>query len=93
MKWMHLERKPNSANRQLFVAGTRIMASHIAETITAEEISISEASEIFGVSVDAVKEALKYSTANKLLIDSEARKTEAELKTLSLELTHAALAR
>ncbi len=71
MQWKHLKRRPGSKYRQLFIAGTRIMASSLVGTMRAENMSVEEAASDFHVSISAVREAIRYCHLHKRLIDAE----------------------
>lgn len=60
--WKHLEPKPGSAYRQLFVKGTRIMARLLyGMHVNAEEpMSIEDLAEAYGLNKEAVAEAIAY---------------------------------
>jgi uncharacterized protein (DUF433 family) len=64
MKWEHLERKPGSSYRQLFVQATRIAAPTLYSYFVPGEdwpgISAEEIAEDFGLPVEAVREAIAY---------------------------------
>ncbi len=77
--YQHLEPRPDSAYRQLFVKGTRIRAeliyrAHIdpEEPMTAEEVATD-----FGLPLDAVREAIDYCKNDPAEIAADAAHEEA----------------
>ena len=77
--WRHLEPRPKSAYRQLFVCGTRIRAEVIyglhvnaEEPMTAEEIAAD-----YGLPLEAVREAIAYCASNPPEIADDGRREDA----------------
>ena len=76
--YQHLEPRPGSSYRQLFLKGRRIRAAVVFETVhgpdsyTPEEFAME-----YDVPFEAVREALDYVAENLTLIESE-RDREAE---------------
>lgn len=80
MKWLHLQKRANSESEQLFIRGTRIKASVVYFTMVANNLTVDQVAEEKGISVDAADEAVRYSVANRSLIEREARATSKNLK-------------
>ena len=78
-KWRHLDRKPGSVYKQLFVKGTRIMARVLYGMHLSEEQprSPEEIAAIFGLPVEAVQEAIAYCAANPPEIQEDWEQEEA----------------
>ena len=77
--WTHLETRPKSFYRQLFVKGTRIRARVLyglhcsaEEPMTMEEIAAG-----YGLPIEAVREAIAYCESNPPEIDEDFRRQEA----------------
>jgi uncharacterized protein (DUF433 family) len=83
-QWKHLEGKPGSAYRQLFVKGTRIMARLLyglrvneQEPMTCEEIAAA-----YDLPVDAVAEAIAYCESDPPEIRADWEMEEASIREL-----------
>ena len=77
-EYQHLEPRPGSSYRQLFLKGRRIRAAVVHEAVHGPDpYSPEEFSRDYGVPLDAVREALEYVAENLPLIESE-RDREAE---------------
>ena len=83
MAWQHLSVRSNSTYKQLFVDGTRILASSVSESVSAEGWSDEEAAAQFRIPVEAVREAITYSYQEVGLIDQERLAALAGLKRIS----------
>jgi uncharacterized protein (DUF433 family) len=65
VKYAHLEPNPKSAYRQLFVKGTRIPARAVYGWYACEEpMSPEEIAADYGISLEAVREAISYCESN-----------------------------
>ena len=77
--WLHLEPRPKSAYRQLFLKGTRVRADvvyglHVSdeEPMTAEQIAKD-----YNLPVEAVREAIAYVESNPPEIEEDYQREEA----------------
>jgi uncharacterized protein (DUF433 family) len=77
--WNHLEPRPKSFYRQLFIKGTRIRARVIyglfmsaEEPMTPEEIAVD-----YGLPLEAVLESIAYCQTNPREIEDDFRREEA----------------
>src|SRR4051794_28546607 len=86
--YKHLENRPGSNYRQLFLKGRRIRAAVVYETIhgpdpcTAEEFANE-----FQVPLEAVEEALEYVNQNLPLIREEREREAADIHKRGLDRT------
>jgi uncharacterized protein (DUF433 family) len=77
-RYRHLEARPGSNYRQLFIRGRRIRAAVVHEAVHGPDpYTPEEFSRDFEVPLDAVLEALAYSAENMALIEAE-REREAD---------------
>lgn len=73
-EWVYLAPNPKSAYKQLFIKGTRNRAEVVyrlsigREPMTPEEIAAD-----YGLSLEAVKEAIAYATSNPPEIEADRR--------------------
>ncbi len=79
VQWLHLEPRPKSVYRQLFLKGTRIRADvvyglqvHAEEPMTPEEIAAE-----YGLPLEGVKEAIAYCASNPPEVEADYRREEA----------------
>jgi uncharacterized protein (DUF433 family) len=85
-QYQHLEPRPGSSYRQLFLKGRRIRAAVVYEAVhgpdpyTAEEFARE-----FSVPLDAVREALDYVTHNLPLIEAERDREAADVRARGLD--------
>jgi uncharacterized protein (DUF433 family) len=71
-EYQHLEHRPGSNYRQLFLKGRRIRAAVVHEAVHGPDpYTPEEFAREYGVPIEAVREALDYSAANLSLIASE----------------------
>jgi len=71
-QYQHLEPRPGSNYRQMFLKGRRIRAAVVDETIHGPDpCTLEEFARDFHVSLDAVREALDYVARNRALIEQE----------------------
>ena len=77
--YQHLEPRPASSYRQLFVKGTRIRADliyrahiNLEEPMTAEELAVD-----FGLPLAAIREAIDYGRSNPPEVASDSEREEA----------------
>lgn len=79
--WQYLERKPNYWRKQLFIKGTKIKASTIWLDVLINNFTPEELAEDRNISIEAIKEAIKYCEKNQNLLEEEAQKERLELET------------
>ena len=80
VQYKHLQPKPGSNYRQLFVNG-RIRAEILyRETVGVEPLSPEQVASEYGLAVEAVLEAIEYSIRNKQLLDEERARETARIK-------------
>ena len=71
-QYRHLEPRPGSSYRQLFLKGRRIRAAVVYETVHGpDRYTPEEFASEYGVPIDAVCEALDYAASNLPLIEAE----------------------
>ena len=77
--WLHLEPRPKSAYRQLFVKGTRIRADVIygLHVNSEEPLSPEQIATEYGLPLQAVQEAIAYCASNPPEIMDDFRREEA----------------
>src|SRR5436305_1771733 len=80
-EYQHLEPRPGSNYRQLFLKGRRIRAAVVDEAIHGPDpYTAEEFAEEFQVPLDAVVEALDYVARNRALIEQERDREAARLR-------------
>ena len=85
--YQHLERRPGSNYRQLFIKGRRIRAEVLyRETLGDEARTPEELAEDFDLPVEAVREAIEYCLKNPKVLDEDFEREEANLR--ADELVH-----
>jgi uncharacterized protein (DUF433 family) len=85
-QYQHLESRPGSNYRQLFLRGRRIRAAVIDEAIHGPEPRTPEEfARDFQVPLDAVLEALDYVSRNRPLIEQERNREAANLRARGLD--------
>jgi uncharacterized protein (DUF433 family) len=77
--WVHLEARPKSAYRQLFLRGTRIRADVIYGLKVSEEdpLTPEEIARDYKLPLDAVREAIAYCATNPPEVEEDFRREEA----------------
>jgi uncharacterized protein (DUF433 family) len=82
----HLELRPGSNYRQMFLKGRRIRAAVVDETINGPDpYTPEEFARDFHVPLDAVIEALDYVARNRALIEQERDREAADVKARGLD--------
>lgn len=77
-QYQHLEPRPKSNYRQLWVKGHRIRAEILYRpTINVENLTPQQVADEYGVPLDAVLEAIKYCEQNKDVLDADRARGEA----------------
>jgi uncharacterized protein (DUF433 family) len=85
-QYQHLEARPGSNYRQLFLRGRRIRAAVVDEAIHGPDPRTPEEfARDFQVPLDAVLEALDYVSRNRPLIEQERDREAANLRARGLD--------
>ena len=85
--YQHLELRPGSNYRQLFLKGRRIRAAVVFEAVFGpDSYSPEEFAREYGVPLEAVLEALEYVANNLPLIESERASETADVQARGLDL-------
>ena len=85
--YQHLELRPGSYYRQMFLKGRRIRAAVVDEWIHGPDpITPEEFSRDFQVPPEAVQEALDYVARNRALIEQERDREAADIRSRGLDL-------
>ena len=85
-RYEHLEARPNSNYRQLFLKGRRIRAAVIDEVIHGPDPRTPEEfAQDYQVPLDAVLEALDYVSQNRSLIEQERDREAANIHARGLD--------
>ena len=85
-QYEHLEPRPGSSYRQLFLKGRRIRAAVVYETVHGPDLYTPEefACE-YGVPLEAVRDALVYVANNLPLIEAERDREAADIRARGLD--------
>lgn len=84
--YQHLEHRPGSNYRQLFLKGRRIRAAVVHEAVHGPDpYTPEEFAREYGVPLEAVREALDYAAANLPLIASERDHEAADVRARGLD--------
>jgi uncharacterized protein (DUF433 family) len=84
-QYQHLEPRPGSNYRQLFLKGRRIRAAVVYEAIHGPDpFSPEQFAREYQVPLEAVREALDYVAKNRLLIEQERDREAARLRARGL---------
>ena len=84
-KYQHLEPRPGSNYRQMFLKGRRIRAAVVDEAVHGPDpYTPDEFAEEFQVPLEAVLEALDYVAQNRPLIEQERDREAARLRARGL---------
>jgi uncharacterized protein (DUF433 family) len=77
-EWKHLERRPKSFYRQLFIKGTRIRAEVIyGLTVDGDEpMTPSEVAADYGLPVEVVQECIDYCLLSRQVIEADHAREE-----------------
>jgi len=71
-RWRYLVPRPHAWRRQLAIKGRNMTVGQLVSTVVANRLTPEQASEDFGLPVEAINEALAYYAENKELIQLEA---------------------
>jgi uncharacterized protein (DUF433 family) len=84
--YQHLEPRPDSNYRQLFLKGRRIRAAVVYEAIHGPDpFTPEEFAREYGVPLEAVLEALDYVTHNLPLIQADREREAADIRARGLD--------
>jgi uncharacterized protein (DUF433 family) len=82
----HLEPRPGSSYRQLFLKGRRIRAAIVHEAVHGPDpYTPEEFAHEYGVPLEAVREALDYVASNLPLIEAERDREAADVRARGLD--------
>jgi len=85
-RYQHLEPRPGSNYRQLFLKGRRIRAAVVYEAVHGPDpYTPEEFARDYGVPLEAVREALDYVANNLPLIESERDREAADVRARGLD--------
>jgi uncharacterized protein (DUF433 family) len=85
-QYQHLEPRPGSSYRQLFLKGRRIRAAVVYEAVHGPDpYTPEEFAQEYGVPLDAVREALDYVANNLSLIEIEREHEAADVRARGLD--------
>jgi uncharacterized protein (DUF433 family) len=85
-QYQHLEARPGSSYRQLFVRGRRIRASVVYEAVHGPDpYTPADFAREYDVPLEAVREALDYLVSNLALIEAERDSDAADVRARGLE--------
>lgn len=85
-QYQHLEPRPGSNYRQLFLKGRRIRAAVVYEAIRGPDpVTPEEFARDFRVPLEAVREALDYVANNMPLIQAERDREAADIRARGLD--------
>ena len=85
-KYQHLEPRPGSNYRQLFLKGRRIRAAVVHEAVHGPDpYTPEEFARDYGVPPEAVREALDYVAENRALIEAERDREAADVRARGLD--------
>jgi uncharacterized protein (DUF433 family) len=84
--YQHLEPRPGSNYRQLFLKGRRIRAAVVHEAVYGPDpYTPEEFAREYGVPLDAVREAIDYVSNNLPLIEAERDRDAADIQARGLD--------
>ena len=85
-QYQHLEPRPGSSYRQLFLKGRRIRAAVVYEAVHGPDpYTPEEFAREYGVPLEAVREALDYVASNLSLIEAEREREAADVRARGLD--------
>ena len=85
-QYQHLEPRPGSSYRQLFLKGRRIRAAVVYEAVHGPDpYTPEEFAREYGVPLEAVREALEYVAGNLSLIEAERQREAADVRARGLD--------
>ena len=85
-RYQHLEPRPGSNYRQLFLKGRRIRAAVVYEAVHGPDpYTPEEFARDYGVPLEAVREALDYVANNLPLIEAERDREAADVRARGLD--------
>ncbi len=84
--YRHLEPRPGSSYRQLFLKGRRIRAAVVHEAVHGPDpYTPEEFAREYGVPIEAVREALEYVAEHLPLIEAERDREAADVRARGLD--------
>jgi uncharacterized protein (DUF433 family) len=85
-QYHHLEPRPGSSYRQLFLKGRRIRAAVVHEAVHGPDpYTPEEFARVYGVPLEAMREALDYVANNLPLIEAERDREAADVRARGLD--------
>lgn len=85
-RYEHLEPRPGSSYRQLFLKGRRIRAAVVHEAVYGPDpFTPEEFARDYGVPLEAVREALDYVASHLPLIEAERDREAADIRARGLD--------
>jgi uncharacterized protein (DUF433 family) len=85
-QYEHVEPRPGSNYRQMFLKGRRIRAAVVDETINGPDpYTPEEFARDFHVTLEAVHEALEYVARNRALVEQEWEEEAADVRARGLD--------
>ncbi len=84
--WKHLESRPRSWRRQLYLKERNMTVGQLVSTVYANKYSVEQACANLELPVEVIQEALDYYQANKALIQEEAAAERQFLKDMGYSL-------
>lgn len=83
--YQHLESRPRSNYRQLWIKGRHIRAEVLyRHTVGLEPRTVEEVAEDYDLPVPVVREAVEYSIQNRELLDAERQRADERLREAGL---------
>ncbi len=71
-EWQHLEQRPHSWRKQLYLKGRRLRASIVWTDMIVNEMTQEEAADNWDLPLEAIKESLEYCQTHQELLKQEA---------------------
>ncbi|MDJ0661459.1 MAG: hypothetical protein QNJ42_18505 [Crocosphaera sp.] len=71
-EWQHLEQRPHSWRKQLYLKGRRLRASIVWTDMIVNEMTPEEAADNWDLPLEAIKESLEYCETHQELLKQEA---------------------
>lgn len=86
VQYQHLETRPRSNYRQLWVKGRHIRAEVLYRlTVGPEPRTPQEVAQDYDLPIETVQEAIDYAVRNRKLLDAERAQEKARMKQLGLD--------
>ncbi|MBI4700562.1 MAG: hypothetical protein HY744_05265 [Deltaproteobacteria bacterium] len=84
--WRYLVEREHPRPRQMSIKGKRLLAATVWRDLLANRQTVAEAAEEWGIPVEAVEEAVRWSEANRALLEMEAREEARRLSSAEVAL-------